>query len=329
MTEIQVGYLVLLACTSSVSIVHDENVALKERFLREAPPKWTEFERRALVIKATIRQDVKAVSLIDTYTANDTCRMVLRKRSDSETSELFTVNPDYAFWLKRKTDSTPWILANIELNEPKPKLPGMARLIARDVNWPHSIVVRFVEEKISEIVSRPEFKIISIRPEDNSPHLVRLDFECPHELSNDSNILRAVQAGSIVLDPARYWSILGGRIELLSARTRGIRTWKVTLDESTDLPLPGKFESVEDWFFLDGKPSDYKPVERKEITFDHKAGVANPNAFRLPAFGIPEPPEYAKSSQWTTIFWVLNATGLVLVLSGLLYIFWRRASAVR
>jgi len=290
---------------------------LRDRLLREAPVQWNAYERKAVLIRATSKLQSQGLTFEDGFSANATCRMLLRKRIDEPETTLYAVNPDYSFELRRSRDKDAWNLFDVQLATAEHGLPGRAAMTARDNNWPQLLVIRFYDEKLSELVAMPEFKIIAIEPDDSG--LVRLEFECHHDKGSDQTKMYAIQSGSVLLDPARYWCMREGQVHASQGQSKVIRSFRATVDERLALPLPIHYETTEEWYRPDGTKSPYNPTVTADVSYDIHGEVPGSSEFRLSAFGLPEPPGLPKRTGWHIAFWLLNGLGIALVVIGVLY----------
>lgn len=309
----------------------NQNLDLTARFLQEAPSRWKEYRERAkrlqgshsLSLVQTLEQTT--VRIRSEERRNDTCILLhfsfersTNNKKEDPTLKVFGVNPNYSFTLQRATPSAPWSVTEIERRK-NPLAP--AKLPAGfDGVISHFYLIKLHTEFLSEMVARPEFKVVGCRwvPHGNEKR-VEVIFDYGHEAKKPSD--NRVQGGKLLVDPQRFWSVSSYEVQTKTTTSQGLMKMEILgLDETQEsLPVPTK------------------AVMRNQVTFD---GIYNEQEwkfewnlrvprqlpgdeeFSLQAFGLPEPGQFGwkkSASNYYLAFVAIGICGLVLGMY-----FWRR-----
>jgi hypothetical protein len=256
----------------------DQSEAMKQRFFNEAPNAWEEYrlysKRLQGIVEKTIiiEGQVHSVTHVE-YKSNPRCKMVLTQSlppGDSQ-GEVFSCNSLYGFNLKRNTNDSPWILADLQIGtlQVGPKgwddFPALRLCISTQLY------------ELVELIRQPNFRVVHAEPiQRNGIGLCKIDF------------VSQQTSGTLLLDPNRFWTVSRSTIREESSNQIIVARQDIELLSATvKYPIPKRWVLNKD---LEDKRGKTK-VAQVICEFDLKdvSQPPNDNEFTLSAFGLPEP----------------------------------------
>ena len=145
------------------------DLALKEQFLREAPVAWESYIRQAQDL-----QGIHSFKLLNPEGAAEnhyefkmsgrnklyylTKQRHMEGATDYHTFWVFAINPKYSFGLTRKTPSSPWVVAELTLDDPDPEASFQTNY--SEMRPAMSVLVRLGNEPLMELIQKPGFRVI-------------------------------------------------------------------------------------------------------------------------------------------------------------------------
>jgi hypothetical protein len=245
-------------------------------------------------------------------------------QGDYHDLEVIAFNPRYAFALKRKTSSSPWIvtqLVDLRTNSLPSSIQKAFEMIDNDIIE----LVRLAKDPLAELVRKPEFRVVRCRKVlQAGEEVIEVDFEYPHTIDERDS---GVQGGTLILDPQRFWCLHSYEAwAQQNDGSQGILKYKVLeLGETEEgLPVPKRALAQNEFLLKDGARS--KQEIRVECNLDVPRTLPPDDMFTLSAFGLPEP-AWAQSKATPWYLWPSLGGGLCLVLGMVFYWLKRRAVA--
>jgi hypothetical protein len=316
----------------------EDGGALAARFLRDAPPQWEEYARLAKRLQGSISfqlsqtlADMQAANRYD-LKRNGSSRLLQTSaertregKSDYQILQVIGVNPRYAFSLKRKTPTSPWVVAGLIDLKSNPIPSAMDEAFNRYEEGTDDLV-KIDNEPLAEAVRMPYFRVVRCREvSDGAEELVEVAFDYPHEVGAGEDSL--VQGGTLVLDPRRFWCVRSYDVRMKAANATGTMQFRVLemgqADES--LPVPRRAVLEKQFVFSDGG------TNRQQWQFEYELSVPRhlpaDEEFTLAAFGLPEPPWLGGSKGYLPAYvWALLAGASCLGLGAIFHALKKRAA---
>jgi len=317
--------------------VHDQ---LTTRFLSEAPPAWSEYQRRAERLQGRFAHHTELAGenvLIEEssteYKSNasgkslviDAMMTVNSKEEYSGTA--YVVNDRYAFEARRPSPESPWYLASyVDLR--RQELP---RVFERRFHFNRMALfqlIRIEQVLLPDLIGKPTFKTLSCRSvQRDSRELVEVAFEWPHAMTAEEPSM--VQGGEVLLDPQRLWCIDEYRVDLRlspggTSDAIASETFRITDGGSADsFPTGRRYELEAEGTSL-GKPTRRSSSAKDDLVVPSE--LPADGIFTLTAYGLPERLETAATVDrrflWMAIF------GLLCLIVAVLFLRGRRKTAV-
>ncbi len=295
---------------------------LVQRFLKEAPAGWKEYESFAGRLQGTVHFRYTSDGKLRSDSKfqmkqNRNCKLAIcQYLMDSETSGSVNVfNPRYAFSLERATEDRPWMVAllvektSAQRSKPEADASNNNARAFDLVNIPYSF-------HLSDLVAQKSFRVREATSVDRGGRqLVRVVFEFPHPLPRGDTAFCLAQAGTLLLDPANCWYLVSGELDgLWSGDVKGKVTVENTVsDFDGTRPMPKKSVRTETVY----RPGAQAPnVNLLTWDFDYTVPKELPpdSEFTLSAFGFPEPGFARPRNPWH--LWIA-AAGVACVAAGL------------
>jgi hypothetical protein len=250
---------------------------------------------------------------------NDRCRLMqhswersISGKADKSNIQVFAVNPNYAFALRRQSSSSPWALWQMQKRENAE--PGkLAATFEDQIAASRIFPLRIQREQLSDLVRRPEFRVLGCRgfPAAN-PAVMEVDFDYPHPPGPEAS---PVQGGKLVFDTARSWCLSSYEVRVRIERPKGRGIWKMKILEWGEaeeaLPVPRTVVLINDLDFDDGKD-----VYEWKLKYDLNVPERTPpdEDFTLSAFGLPEPEGFGWKKPTPWYLWLMLAGAICIVL---------------
>jgi hypothetical protein len=335
-----VGLMVTFSLGAPVRVLGEENdLALRDRFLQEAPEAWRTYEKKARSLQGRfsfhMSQTYKGVEVDNTYemkaNANGKLVRTSRKRSiegktEHNALEVVGFNRNYAFVLKQRTDKAPWILAQlIGLRDSAlpPEVQQTFDIFEQDVL--ELVTIRVTH--LVDLVEFPGFRVSRARKiAAEGREMAEITFECPHNIKDQKT---DVHGGILVMDPARLWCLTSYEVQtrFSGGNARSKRDVLEYAEDGQLLPVPKRVVQEVMATFDPPDPHTNKQTWQLEYDLTVPRKLPKDEEFTLSAFGLPEPPGLSNSAP---IRWYLWASVLgigCLVLAGLLR--WRARRSER
>jgi hypothetical protein len=328
-----------LEVTTCDACAQDDDQTLREQFLREAPARWAEYVQQAKQLQGTYSFrasfSVTGTKAENTYTVkmNRTCKLIelsmARKtpggQGDYDDLKVVAFNPRYAFALKRKTPSSPWIvteLVDLRTNS----LPSSIQKTFERIDNEILELVRLDKDPLAELARKPEFQVVRCKKVlQAGEEFVQVDFEYPPTVEErDSGVHR----GTLVLDPQRFWCLRSYEVRYpRSDGSPGTVKYRVLELGGREEGLPVPKRALEQREFLSKDGTRGKTEIWVECNLDVPRTLPPDEEFTLSAFGLPEPlgVTWSKPTPW--YLWLSLAGALCLGGSGVFYWLKRRAAA--
>jgi hypothetical protein len=133
-----------------------------------------------------------------------------------------------------------------------------------------------------------------------------VDFECPHAVDKPPPYF--VQGGTMMLDPAGYWTLIEGRFHIQDIIATGKIEIHIDYKFDNGVPIPVRY-------YQTGSRSNGTNF-REEFTYDWSV-PARPlpeSEFTLSHYGLPEPVGVVWEKRTPVYVWLLVAAGALLTL---------------
>jgi hypothetical protein len=237
-------------------------------------------------------------------------------KKDYSTCWLFAINPKYAFGLTRITPLSRWTV--VELSGNNPQGESEFRKAFEEIDKAFNVLVRLLDNfLISEMVASPDFRLLRARwIQRGGEKLVEVAFQYPHKVADKGN---PIQAGTLVLDPNRFWILRSYEVEQKYPGGRGTGNFQlVEFDDSKEsVPIPKHV------VFKYDATLDVGIRNIRELRYDYELAIPGrlpgDDEFTLSHFGLPEPPKLARKTSW--YLWASLLGLCSLALAGLFH--WR------
>jgi hypothetical protein len=333
------GALIALGAARGVR-ADQADAALAARFLRDAPPQWAEYARLAKRLQGSSSFQLTQ-TLADLQAANryelkrcsgsrllqTSAERTREGKQDYQILEVVGVNPRYAFHLKRKTPTSPWVVAQLTDLKNYPVPPAIDEKIDRYEDGLDDLA-KMDNEPLAEAVRKPYFRVVRCRAvSDGGEELVEVAFDSFHQVGEEEDSL--IQSGTLVLDPGRFWCVRSYDVRTKTANSTGTMQFRVLelgqADES--LPVPRRAVFEKHFVFTDGT------TNRQQWQFEYNLSVPRrtpgEEEFTLSAFGLPEPPGLGGPKRFLPLYVWFALGGLACLAVGVLcQILKRRATRV-
>ncbi len=296
---------------------------LSARFLRDAPDAWRKWRDLHSPTEKVVRH-VRQGSAGNVYTYsehykhNAECTVCMTTSEDKDPMgetrsrrEVWGINDRYAFYLKQKTETSPWTIAHLVLLKEGNEAPEIRNQLKRMI-WMTNNDLLFIEsENLPEMVSKPYFKVLAARlVNEDGVDAVEIDFQYPHPrdetLPYFNNAVR-IDSGSIILDPNRYWCMRSFKVS--GTYANGVKYTDYQRNEIRDTQPPSLSKS-------EGQESSTVQSSKQETRIERVEFSRRPpkSDFTLSAFGLPEP--IGTVERPTPLYLWVALAGIVLVVSG-------------
>lgn len=246
---------------------------------------------------------------------NERCKIVSRSsertiggKKDYEAPEVFGVNDSYAFYLRRKTPTSPWLLNQLT-DVRKVGVPSELTDAFESFVFQNNVLVTIKDKYLTKIVRDPGFRVLGCRGVAQAgEELVEVNFDYSHPLEkpDDPNM-----KGTVLLDPQRFWCVRSYRIEV-SQKTVDFQVLELGQTEGS-LPVPRRavrkitWESKEDAIKNESETQyEYSLSEPRRLPGDEE--------FTLSAFGLPDPVGFETKNPTRWYLWLMLAAAVCLVL---------------
>jgi hypothetical protein len=318
---------------SGLSTSEPENdLALSETFLREAPSRWEEYTLQAKQLQGSILMEYTGTlhglkgRTYDELRMNDSAKLNLHStersvagKVDLQYSTVVGVNPEYAFYLRRKTSDSPWLVEQLIARGNADLAASLDKSFAI-FEGAALALVRVEAEPLMEFVRKPGFHVVRCRKlSGNDEGLVEVTFASPQVGGG------MIQGGTMILDPRRFWCLrsyradFGHKSEVLDAH--GTIDFKVQEQAETGqgFPVPRRTLSERRLINEDGSKNELRDV--LEYNLSMATRLPSNAEFTLAAFGLPEPPGSAWGRPHMPLYvWVALAGAGSLILAAALRI---------
>ena len=303
--------LALLAFLSSSQAAPADS--LLDRFRDEAPKKWMALHDSAMHLQGKIEAVNEPIEglpetakVISTHTVKGFGDGFLHhfrySSSGNVVDNLRGVNSDYAFMVKRpKADADkPWTIGY--LGQDRARVLGDIQKFGEPIFVSHQVD----GQDLAWTVAQPGFRINALTEVvEGARKLAKLDFSSSDYRRKDYQI----KGGTVLLDPARSWSVVGFDLRLqldVPASATG------TVEYGADIagcPVPLGYR-------MDFKARDAIGPLHRRITAAYalEAGTGPPSEFRLDHYGLPEPGK-PKAGGWPFWAWSIAFAACSLFLS--------------
>jgi hypothetical protein len=220
--------------------------------------------------------------------------MVLSQSQLTEDSsgEVLAFNPRYGFNLKRKSNETPWLLADLQMGKSRPGPKG----------WDDFAIFRLCIStqlyELPDLIRLPNFRVVhASMAQEGGLELCQIKFESK------------LTDGVLHLDPNRLWTVHHSSVRERSSDQIILARQEIELRDPT-----GKYPIPKRWIlhkeFTNG-PNVGKSASQVIEEFDVKELAEPPDddEFTLSAFGLPEPMGMPAPAKSHTYLWIALAAG--------------------
>jgi hypothetical protein len=256
----------------------------KAKLLREAPTAWEKYHTRAKGLQGSwtvSRWDVQSRTVIskDYYELKQRQGHVLVLDQGEGSGNLRAVNPQYDFSLKRQKDNAKWVVTGIRGTYK----PGFIDDPAYTAGLVNRLPFTFggVVNTLQVTVMDPGFSIKAVVPEDVAGQsLVKVVFEYvpPKDAAR-----MPLRSGVAYFDPGWMWTLTKVEAQTLWGDAQGLET------------VDYEYAEADAGFRLLKKVVNRRRIPSKavDVEFRHDFSLREEDvpasAFRLSAFGFPEP----------------------------------------
>jgi hypothetical protein len=329
--------LVIYIALSAVIAANGQNPQSdwEQRFLSEAPACWQDYRvfAQGLQGSQTIRAESNGKAGLENrleFKVNKVCRLLqdqalnnLNKNRGEKT--VFAVNPDYSFTLQRRDPQSGWLITSLKMqadgrdarvdSDISAALDNNCILIAPYNNW-----------FLIDLLRQPSFRVIRAAPVDaNRGQWVQIDFDNTHPLIAGAKGFFPIQAGTLVLDPNRYWTVRSARLICQHGATKVVATIELEVrDLAGKYPIPKRY--VEKRERRDGDDAPQRETWLREFDLAEVSPLPADAEFRLSAFGLPEPPGLESKRPFPWYLWLGYGTAGVILVGTVIGWFKRRLS---
>ena len=330
--------LLVLFVTAPVPSIAQEEVSIKEKFLKVAPGEWLVYEAflRSLQGDAkiiTVREGTTVYSAIWTIRQNPQCRLVIRQReayadrpADSTSGMVSAYNPSYAFTLRRERKENDWALKALGAAKNDAAFQSLVTETDEASSF-LGIFLRVGPTYLSGLVRQESFRLLDAKlVKHKGAEAVRIDFDNSHPLDAKGEFV-PIQEGTLVLDPIHHWVLLAAEVKMDFSNTK--RNTLIEINYRTKgMKIQIPQDATEE---LDGMNTETNKAFREKTRYEYDLhepkSFPEYQEFTMSAFGLPEPmgmPAVDRGIRWH--LWLSLAAAAVLVGGGLVVIFKRRYS---
>jgi hypothetical protein len=320
-------FLAIVHCQDLQGQENDD--ALKQRFLQEAPLQWERYVQEVemvqgnYVVHTTFGFNNATVQNQDEYRRNQTGKIVQTiyqrhaggKKEYAE--QCFGMNARYAFELRRNRPGSDWVFVGYS-DLRKESIPEQLNFHMQGLSKLNTLLVRLDWELLSEAVRQPSFRVERCKAiQRDGEELVEVVFAYPHAESKTPPWNRA-QGGTLLLDPKRFWVV---RHSELKTNGGTIKKHLSEMAETSDsVPIPKLFEEESrHTFTAEQVTKGFPPKTTNKTRYEFDLHKPNPlpddEEFTLRAFGLPEPKGLEtprKPSRWWLWFILMALASLAL-----------------
>jgi hypothetical protein len=221
---------------------------------------------------------------------NRECRLFVAKtiyHEKSKRRDIFAYghNQKYFFTLHKKTDSSPWALADLGLD--MSRKDAFVEQTMSTLSRGLDVLVTTYSYPLAGLVSRPYFRIVRGRIDRiDDRDFVEIEFESVHDIKKEDKTLW-IQRGVLLLDPSNFWCLKKARLDTLSyPDTRGKRVIEYAYGVQGGIPIPEGLVSLSTGVHQGVK---HEMESRVDYKIRLVSGGAPDAEFYLSAFGILEP----------------------------------------
>ena len=321
-------YLTLcgIAASAGEQFASAQEKELRTRLGSEAPAKWEAYREFSKRLQGSYLEE-----MFDRTADNKRIghTRIQQKSTDYAKLLMFDVtapedrhhcwvrNEQYAFELRRKKDSEPWVLAQLHLDDKKAGKSPIHKYLGgeRYVSGPFMLF----EHWLPDFIKRPSLRLTSIEiiPQENS-NLIRVAFAYAQSDKEKKDGGVYVQDGWFILDPENYWLIREYEVKALwpsreKGTVHGHTEWRTNKDGFPILTKQTKLIQAVD-------PTGPKTEVETRIEYKYEEREPGPEEFTLSAFGLPEP----KGIVWDhggTLWWLwITLAAVGTLVSALLFL---------
>lgn len=323
--------LALMTALSAAPDAHGQaGDELSKKLLQDAPARWAEYTHRAQSLQGRVDSQGEGPRNGDgdqgscVLKANGKNRLLTMSmvqtsggKREREIHEVIGFNHRYAFALRRKTESSPWVVKDLTI------APGGT---AEDYGGERtfgqfqmaSLALMWLDGELLETwLQKPEFHVLRSRLVTmGGEDLVEVTFDCTHKPDDRGY---GMQGGQMVLDPKRFWCLRNYDIRTESQSVRGTRKSQVLeiAELEGGFPVPKRIVRERHATFTTGKTNVM--IDRFEFHLEIPHDLPDESEFTLSAFGLPEPPGLDRLSLFRRIpiyYWIAG-TGIVILVLGI------------
>ena len=295
-------FIVLSFCGRMLCLAQ-ERVSLQDRFLSEAPKKWTEYRARTARFQGSIihtQTDMLKVKQVVRHVKYelkqklDSAWLLLDQRLDpkEQIGIVEVVNPRYAFKLRRASPAAPWAVVHVDLD----LADGITGLYhPRDaVDYGAGRGLYFFSGRycLPSLIQDPRFTLKNVSlTAGKDTDCVKVEFDVTQEEPGRD----VIRSGWIALDPAQYWIVRAYELQAKFFNGTGVITGSYEYDRGeSNTPLLRLHVRRQKGTFNTGEALDHE--YRYECQFVERD--VPESEFTLSAFGIPEPPGMTQPTRW-------------------------------
>jgi len=248
--------------------------------------------------------------------------------NDDRTETLSAANPQYQFELKRKSPSDPWLVTNISA-KPETKSPSDPLdlspfgFVRRSLYAP--IVLSSTDAQADlewpALVTNPLLHLRSVAPiQQNGKELVQVEFSI--DWSASAEHLRTIKGGQATFDPALDWVMTACQFQLDAWIPLKKAVFTTSIVDSYEYTVgKNNFPLLSRVIIREESPGkDYHAETQADYALE--PGDAPQSAFRLSAYGFPEPEGPATRPWWS--LWAIGASLVCIAAAGVCWWFLRR-----
>jgi hypothetical protein len=264
----------------------------KARFLNEAPPAWEKYRTFAEGLQGSVEYTMTVkggkytgkpyLSSRLEFKSNPTCKLLLVQQRGPEqlSGTLEAFNSVYAFTLKRKTAEASWVLADLRIGA-----KGYNAKEWEDKGWDALFPCISIGDPLADLLRQPTFRVVRATPvQRDGGKLLQIDFDNTHPWN--AKPLCSIQAGTLLLDPERLWTLRGYTLQEKPGGQNNTRKVEFELrDPASKYPIPKRSLSVldqperEEGHLVVTLVTDYNlsaspPTGEEEFTFAARWGAS-------------------------------------------------------
>ncbi len=307
----------------------------EQRFRKEAPARWDEYRLFAQQLQGSkiIRAESDGKPGVHTHLqwkANSDCRLLETEvldnlRSNRGQKTVFGVGRRYSFPLQRRDPASVLVITSLRMFDYGHDA-GVDSEFSASPNNNCILVDPYNNWFLTDLVAQSTFRVIRATPvESNGGPSVQIDFDNSHSFVKGAKDYYPIQAGTLVLDPAHYWSVRSARLTSLHGNMKVNSTIEMEIrDLSAKFPVPKRY--VEKREIQSGEEPVRKETWVREFELAEVSPLPPDNEFTLSAFGLPEPLGLESRRSYPWYVWLALGTAAVLLVGVLIGWFKRRMS---